>query len=441
MRKLPGLLLLKAVGVYLAMILLIGGCQPITPAPASPTPPAPPPATQAAPTPLPSATAAALAPAKEHRIGIRVVDGIGEFYDRVSGERFIPRGYNYIHTAPMSASNPQLWHSTLNPGFYDSQLAQESLQAMHQAGYNIVRIFIDCCREGNNAGDPNGDLSQPYLDNTLDFLMKADAAEMYVLMVMDLTPAQGPYGQMWGYCCTLFDGENLRYLTPGGNTAESRFNSDFIHALFENDAPIEMIFAYDLNNEVHFSFDKPPLSLSSGQVKTANGQIYDMARAEDKQRMLDENLVYWIDRQRKNIQNVDPTALVTASFPAIGLNAGFDVPSPAVFQSTMDFVELHTYLGWGRNFTQYMSAFHFEDNPQKPVIMGEFGVSSRAYQDIDQAAEALVSWQVESCKFGFDGWLFWTYNVVERGDLWNGTSDEGQIDRVLSPVIRPDPCK
>ena len=33
-------------------------------------------------------------PAVEHRIGIRLVDGNGEFYNRLSGERFTPRGTN-----------------------------------------------------------------------------------------------------------------------------------------------------------------------------------------------------------------------------------------------------------------------------------------------------------------------------------------------------------
>ncbi|MGH8926635.1 MAG: hypothetical protein ACRDWA_18730, partial [Acidimicrobiia bacterium] len=36
------------------------------------------------------------APATEHRIGVRIVNGAGEFFDRLSGERFVPRGVNLI---------------------------------------------------------------------------------------------------------------------------------------------------------------------------------------------------------------------------------------------------------------------------------------------------------------------------------------------------------
>ncbi|MET0696664.1 MAG: hypothetical protein ABWZ58_04480 [Acidimicrobiia bacterium] len=35
-------------------------------------------------------------PAVEHRIGVRLVDGAGQFYDRLSGARFVPRGVNLI---------------------------------------------------------------------------------------------------------------------------------------------------------------------------------------------------------------------------------------------------------------------------------------------------------------------------------------------------------
>jgi hypothetical protein len=47
-------------------------------------------------------------------------------------------------------------------------------------------------------------------------------------------------------------------------TGERRFDRDFIRALIEGNAPMEAIFAFDLTNEVHFSLDKPPFSLTSG---------------------------------------------------------------------------------------------------------------------------------------------------------------------------------
>ena len=379
-------------------------------------------------------------PELTHRIGVRVVAGIGEFYDRRTGEKFIPRGFNYVRLAPMSESNPNLWHSTLNPGFYDPERAEASLQAMHAAGYNVVRIFVDCCREHNNVGNPAGGISSAYLANVIDFLEKAKASEIYVLMISDLTPADGGYDDLWQDCCNIFDGENLRYLTPGGHRAERRFNQDLIRALVKEDAPLDAIFAYDLTNEVQFGVDKAPFSLSSGLVTTANHQTYDMANAEDKQRMMDENLVYWINQQRAAILEVDPSALVTVSFPASITGPTKVRTRPAIWESTADFIDLHVYLWWGLTLEDHVKAYEIDNYALKPIILGEFGAAKRSLTSVEQAAQALQELQVSSCAYGFDGWLMWTWDGYEQTDLWNGMSENGEISVALAPVNRPDPC-
>ncbi|HEX6304186.1 MAG TPA: cellulase family glycosylhydrolase [Anaerolineales bacterium] len=402
------------------------------------------PALQATASRVPTAIARPPAPTPiavaEHRIGVRVMDDVGEFYDRLTKEKFVPRGFNYIRLAPMSQTNPDLWHSTLNPGFYDRVRAEQALQQMHASGYNVVRIFVDCCRPGSNAGDPKGGISYAYLENVIDFLEKAKANEIYVLIVLDLTPAEGGYDDLWRQCCMTFDGENLRYLTPGGHSAERRFDRDFIRALIGQNAPMDAIFAFDLTNEVHFSVDQPPFSLTSGQVTTANHKAYDMASAEDKKRMMDENLVYWIDQQRANILEVDPTALVTVSFPAINTGQTAVNPRQAILESTADFVDLHTYLGWGISLEGYMTRFGVVEPSQKPLILGEFGAAKRAYLTAAMAAQELQKWQAASCEYGFDGWLFWTWDTDQQTELWNGMSENGEISAALAPNDHPDPC-
>jgi hypothetical protein len=49
---------------------------------------------------------------------------------------------------------------------------------MHAAGYNTVRIFVDCCCEGNSAGDLKGGVSLAYLRNVIDFLKTAEANQI-----------------------------------------------------------------------------------------------------------------------------------------------------------------------------------------------------------------------------------------------------------------------
>lgn len=375
-----------------------------------------------------------------HRIGIRKMDGIGEFFDRQTGEKFIPRGFNYVRLAPMSTRNSSLWHSTLNPGFYDPERADKALQELHALGYNVVRIFVDCCREGNNVGDPRGGISTAYLDNIIDFINKAKENNIYVLLIFDLTPAQGGYDELWQNCCEIFDGENLRYLSPGGHRSEARFNRELIQAFIKHGAPMDAILAYDLTNEVHFSVDKAPFNWTEGKVTTANKQTYDMALESDKIRMMDENLVFWIDQQRASILEIDPTALVTVSFPAVNAGQTTVHTGPAIWESTADFIDLHAYLGWGLTLEEYVNRFEINGHTEKPIILGEFGLTRRSFPSVEMAASALQQMQVDSCKFGFDGWLMWTWDTEEQNELWNANSNSGVISTALSPKKRPDPC-
>ena len=198
--------------------------------------------------------------------------------------------------------------------------------------------------------------------------------------------------------------------------------------------------AFDLTNEVHFSVDKPPFSLSSGKVTAANQKTYDMADPQDRQRMMDDNLVYWIDRQRARILEVDPTALVTVSFPAINAGQTTVNPRSAILDSTADFVDLHSYLGWGLSLEQYMHRFGVDGPARKPLILGEFGAAKRAYLTAARAAQELQAWQAASCAYGFDGWLLWTWDTDEQAELWNGLSEDGEISAALAPKRHPDPC-
>jgi hypothetical protein len=73
--------------------------------------------------------------------------------------------------------------------------------------------------------------------------------------------------------------------------------------------------------------------------------------------------------------------------------------------------------------------------------MGEFGAARSTYASVAATARALHDWQVVSCELGFDGWLLWTWDTDEQTEFFNGLSDQGQINQVLAPVNRPDPCQ
>jgi hypothetical protein len=116
------------------------------------------------------------------------------------------------------------------------------------------------------------------------------------------------------------------------------------------------------------------------------------------------------------------------------------VSAPAIWQSQIDFVDLHAYPGFELNLKQHVENFGVNGMEEKPIIMGEFGGEISRFSSIQDAAKRLVKWQVESCSYGFDGWIFWTWDLTEQPDFFNALMKDGAINGVLAPVIRPDPC-
>ena len=384
----------------------------------------------------------------QHRIGVRLVDGEGEFYDRQTGELFVPRGANYIRLAAQrEGSGSTFYHSTFNTDAYEPDRAAAALADLHALGYNVVRVFLNpCCTTG--LGNASGGLSVGYIDNIVDFLEQAFADGIYVMFATDAAPG-GKYQELrdagWS---ADFAGTNFDLLLPSGVHANLVFFRDFAQALIDRGARLEAIFAYGLRNELFFESNLPPLSAAAGLVRTANGNSYNMALPEDRQRMTDEGLVYFIDQARAAILEVDPTALVTVGFfwpqepnPARIGDPRLIETRPAIWESQADFVDLHLYPGLELDLRQYVENYGIDGMAAKPIMMGEFGAFTSSYARAEDAALALQELQVAACEYGFDGWLLWTWDTDEQPELFNGASDEGLIGRMLAPANRPDPCQ
>jgi hypothetical protein len=382
----------------------------------------------------------------EHRIGIRVVDGVGEFFDRQTGGKFVPRGNNYVRLDPQKRDDgsQQTYHSVFDPGLYDKPELTTAFQQMHELGYNTVRVFVS----QNTIGTADDGLNEAYMQNVVDFLNLAKEYGLYVIFTQDWLPG-GKYGQILSKdCCNTFTMMNVHFLSPAGLEANIAYFQDFARYLIAHNAPIEMVFSYELRNELFFDMDFPPLSMTSGNVTALDGKTYDMSSLEDKKRMIDSNLVLWMDKVRAAIQEVDPTALVSVGFfwpqepnPARVGDARYINTAPAIWNSKLDFIDLHPYPGAELTFPQYVENFGINGMQEKPIIMGEFGAATEAVPSVSKAASMLVDWQVQSCNYGFDGWLLWTWDIYENNDFYSAKSDQGQIGQALAPVNRPDPCQ
>jgi hypothetical protein len=398
-----------------------------------------------------SAMLSVLAP---HSIAVRPTATIAEFFDRITGNPFVPRGSNYIRLAQQTFPwGPQIYHSTFNVSLYDAPGVEAAMSNMQTSGYNLVRVFLNACCHDNTLGNPAGGLSSAYLANLADFLQRAKNHGIWVIVEADWLPNFGGYtASLTG--CTNFGGQfNPLNLCSGGVQGAMLYFHDIVQGLINVGAPLDAIFAYELRNEFYFNGDAPPLSWTTGMVTTADGQTYDMSNAASRQQMMDNGLIYFTDQVRAAILALDPTALVEVGFfePQVPNPSRIGDPRvvtiyPAMANSTADFVSVHPYpIIGGLTFAQYVQNFGFVGyQQQKPVVLEEFGVLESNYPVESTAASVAQNWQIQSCAYGIKGWAFWTWDTSNTeqvdGPFWPAALGAGLIAQALSPAIRPDPC-
>jgi hypothetical protein len=403
----------------------------------APVPPAPSSSTGAATATTPSESRPPAPGSTGHRIGVRLAGATGQLFDRQTGSAFTPRGFNLIRLAGGH-------HSTLSVGHYDSEATERAFARMQAGGYNTVRLFLDTYPGGLPGMETP--LSDEFMDNATDFLARAAAHDIQVLFTTDWLPEGNSNAYAFQSDPGIEDVNSL-YLSRGGVEANEHFFADFARGLVERGARLDALLAYELRNELYFTDKYPPFSLTKGKVTTANGKSYDMGSAKDRNRMIEENLVFWIDRMRAAILAVDPTALVTIGFfqpkgpntSRVGDDRLIETRA-AILNSTADFIDLHGYPGGDLNLRQIVENFKLPKATAKPILMGEFGAEHRAYGTIDDAVRTLVQWQIESCSYGFDGWLVWTWDALEQPEFWNALDKNGAIEHAFAPAGRPNPC-
>lgn len=388
-----------------------------------------------------------------HRIGVRVVDGIGEFYDTVTGERFVPRGVNYIDWRDTGGG--RYADRVFDTRLYDVERVRENFRNLVTHGYNTARIFLDICGRGATCiGNVNGTgLNDAYLDNIVEVMHIAGEEGLYLLLTSNDLPDDGGYWQISdrGITDQFAPYRNTHYLTAPGVESARVYWRDFMNGMAERDAPFEVLLGWSILNEQWFFADQPPLSLNSGTVTTANGQSYDLSDPEQKRAMTTDAIIYYIDAVREVIREYDADTLITMGFFAprfpnpTETGAGWYVDTaPLLAGANLDFFDFHAYPGGDIDIPALGENFGMIDHPEIPVIMGEVGAFRHSYDNVDIAAIALQEWIAESCEVGYDGWLVWEYfgGPLSIGDAtWGMIAENGIILNALSPFQQPDPCQ
>lgn len=380
-----------------------------------------------------------------HRIAVRVVDGRGELFDRGSGERFVVRGANYVYRETSGPARPP---QIFRVGAYDGERVRRDFRRLARHGYDTIRAFIDHCdpQDADCIGRVDGPgLNPAYLANVADFLDAAHENDLFVLLTSNDLPDHGGYSQQANSVAgRVFAGyRNAFYLTPQAIDATRRYWRDIITGLASQGAPLGQVLAWELVNEQWMFEDQPPLSLTSGLVETTTGR-YDMADPVQKRAMVADGIVHYIREMKAEIVAHDPGALVTMGFFGPHAAPGwYTDPVSALARSDLDLLDFHAYPG-GADMAAVARAFAIADHPERPVILGEFGAFRHRSTDIEAAASAVADWQAESCRLGFDGWLYWTYLGAEPsvGDAtWDMVDQDGYLLRLLAPDAHPDPCQ
>jgi hypothetical protein len=381
--------------------------------------------------------------AAPHRIGIIQADGKGRFFDRSTNTPFVVRGVNYVFVPDGNTYTPLL----LKVGVYDPQRTRADFAALAGLGYNTVRVFLDHCGEGAGCiGDnDNSGLNPEYLDNVADMTSAAKQAGVYLLFTSDDLPDQGGYAEEANAGSGgIFAGyRNSYYLRPNAISATRRYWRDLLIGLKERNAAMDAVLAWQLLNEQFMFRNEPPLSLDSGQVETTTG-VYDMGDPAQKTQMVSDGLVYYIAQMKDEILLHDPTALVTMGFivPEIVAPERYIETTSLLQRADLDFFDFHGYPG-GPSLRAHAEHFGMVGYDAKPIILGEYGAFRHLYPSIEGASAALTEWVHESCRYGYDGWLYWTYYAADMsaGDTTWGFVDQGNyLMELLSPATQPEAC-
>ena len=127
---------------------------------------------------------------------------------------------------------------------------------------------------GPTAGSTSGGISSSYVANVADFLKRAKANDLYTILDFTGVPYAGGYnvptGDATHFGTNVLDTtQNGLLLTSEGVDVKKRFLTDFITSFGSSGAPLDDIFAFEIENEVAYDTSKLPLSLSSGMIATA----------------------------------------------------------------------------------------------------------------------------------------------------------------------------
>lgn len=374
----------------------------------------------------------------------------GTFVKQTAGERFVPKGFNYIRLNG--------WHGAFRPGGYEPERAEAMLADISERGFNIVRVFINHNPGYVVAGADAAELHEPYMVNVLDFLERATAHGVYVIFSLQYVPDTPVFNPLRGETTPKIAPVHRRFLHEQGIAANAEYYGAFAGWIAEH-APrlLPTVFAYELGNEMHFRATAEPFSLTEGEFTGVTGERYDLASDEEKQQLADDHTVAFAGAAVEAVREADSEAMVSVNvftFAAVGRSgpaalsedstddARFPVRPLALTRSKLDYLDIHLYSltesGLERDLASIEGGEVLGQAKERgmPIILGEFGVFKHEADDPGEAAERVEPHLRRVLDLGFQGYLYWTYDTDEQDYLWNARSGDGEILDMLTEFNR-----
>lgn len=380
----------------------------------------------------------------------------GQLFDPKTQSPFLATGFNYVRLDIGGGG-----HDTFNPLTYDAEKASEMLSALASRGYTVVRVFVnsDVSTPSGSGWQTTADepINAAYLDKFVDFLRQAEAAGIRVLPSMSFFPRNPKYDLLTKTKVPQIENMNHHILHLGFIKAKQLYLIDFWRAVKARYPEVEnSLLAIDLQNEISFA-GKSPLTLQAGTFAAANGKTYDLAT--EKQTMLDDMVIYWIDAMSDALDEVLPDVLVNVNvFPFGGVRKkgpdDFTLHKPgwlnrfpfrplAIARSSADIVDIHLYGTSVQEIVEDLETVEWEALKQevetagKVLMVGEFGTQYSRIPAEETARNLEVN--VELAKFfsqdDWQGWLFWTYDSKEQNNHQTAVDEDNALLDALTPEM------
>ncbi len=187
---------------------------------------------------------------------VRQVPGGGVFYDAKTKKAFVPRGADYIRVQQNAL------HSTFVN--YNGSDASRAMSQMAAQGYNVIRVYLPYYAIASQTAKT---LNPTVISHVADFLRRANAAHVKVLLTSDGLPAS-PAWTPTPLAQSVDPNSNV--FNPSELALAKLQVQELFTGLAADKAPLQALFGYELQNEQDFAYTLMPFEVPSTKVITVS---------------------------------------------------------------------------------------------------------------------------------------------------------------------------